>query len=77
MTEAALIDAIFTAADDPCAAVKDERLRKAVNVALLHAYAEGRKDEREEWVEKAMRAMNETGQGEHGFVVTRHQADQL
>lgn len=33
------------------------------------AYAEGRVDERADLIEKTLRAMNETGQGEHG--VTR------
>ncbi len=41
------------------------RLYDAIVDAQTEAYAEGRADEREEWVEQAMRAMNETGQGEH------------
>jgi hypothetical protein len=75
-----LIEAIFEAAEDVAfksrdpevAKAADRKLGKAIDAALTHAYAEGRSDQHKEHraaeFEKAARAMNETGQGEHGNV---------
>jgi hypothetical protein len=74
-----LIEQIFEAADEfgalplnaPMERLKavDNKLSKAIDAAMSHAYAEGRADQlrdmREAELEKAARAMNETGQGEH------------
>jgi hypothetical protein len=61
------IEAIFHAARDFGWGPGTERaLSDAIDEAMSHAYAEGRADERKEYVERAMRALNETGQGEHG-----------
>jgi hypothetical protein len=44
-----------------------DALRTLLDDMLYQAYADGRKDEREEQrKEQILRAMNETGQGEHG-----------
>ncbi len=59
------IEAIFIAADPTALWAHDSPLSKAIDAAMSHAYAEGRADEREDWIEKTLRAMNETGQGEH------------
>ncbi len=68
-----LIQAIFDAADEPDfdAKARDRKLSDAIDEAMSHAFGEGyaqcRGDMREQELEKAMRALNETGQGEHGL----------
>jgi len=76
-----VIEAIFQAADAFCDDRARRRLMSdAIDAAMSHAYAEGRADQasderemREEiaakrrmQLEETARAMNETGQGEHG-----------
>jgi hypothetical protein len=66
------IEAIFHAALDCGSVFGDRKLSDAIDAAMSHAYAEGRADQlrdmREAEFEKAARAMNETGQGEHGHL---------
>lgn len=88
-----LIENIFAAADEFEGASglewheANDKLSKAIDAAMSHAYAEGRADERQDWIERTpndvleamadrrkeqiLRAMNETGQGEHGVTHER------